>query len=240
MVPFVRLLPVVVAAAATAAVTLHSLDLWDLTDGQVTAAVVALAAISIGESVLRLVAGVTARERLEQERRDNEALRGLLVRVVRASAADWTEVGVNAFLIRRRHRWFGRRRLERVGRERIRNAPASSDVEWTFGKGVIGRCWRYGVPMAVDLRDHFAGFEGCTREMWKGLTDDETLGMTYDDFHKTRQHAVVAATPIRDRTDRIIGVLSVDIAVGPLHAVVTPEVLEALAATAVTLRNLRE
>lgn len=127
-----------------------------------------------------------------------------------------------------------------MGRERIQSSPPPSNVDWTFGKGVIGRCWQLGTDLGVDLRDHVADVAARSPEEWEQLTDEERLGLTYDDFQRTRQHGVVVATPVLDRSGTVIGVISADTLEGPLDRLWNDRVREALGAAAVTVRNLLE
>lgn len=235
-----RALPLLAASFASSSMALYGADVWHLTRTERIAAVIVLAVVGLGESLARVIGGKIRERQLKEHRWVSETLRALLVQVVQASQLDWTEVGVNAFLVRRQYHWVGRRVLERVARERIRSAPPPSHVVWTSGKGVIGRCWELGSDLGVDLRDHFADVEGATKEEWALLTDEQRLRMTYDDFQRTRQHGVVVATPMLDRAGRVIGVVSADSLVGPLDQLWNDRVREALGAAAMTIRNLLE
>lgn len=219
---------------------LHGADIWHLTRKERFAAVIVLAVVGLAESLARVIGGVVRERQLREARWLSETLRALLVQVVQASQLDWTDVGVNAFLVRRRYRWVGGQALKRIGRERIRSAPPPSSVVWTVGKGVIGRCWELGTDLGVDLRDHFAGVEANTPEEWTKLTDEERLGLTYEDFQRTRQYGVVVATPVLDRAGSVLGVVSADSLTGPRDRLWNDQVREALGAAAVTIRNLLE
>lgn len=235
-----RVLPLVAAAFASTSIALHEADIWHLTRRERVVAVMVLAGVGLAESLARVIGGVVRERHLRQARWFSETLRALLVQVVQASGLDWTAVGVNAFLVRRRFRWFGDEVLQRVGRERIRSTPPPSNVRWTAGKGVIGRCWALGTDLGVDLRHHFRDVEGSSAEEWARLGDEERLGLTYEDFQRTRQHGVVVATPVLDRFDTVIGVISADALHGPLDRLWNDQVREALGAAAVTIRNLLE
>ncbi len=235
-----RTLPLVVASFASTSLALHEADIWNLTRKERVLAVLVLAAVGLTESLGRVIGGVIRERRLREARWFSETLKALLVQVVQASQLDWTAVGVNAFVVRHRHGWIGRRVLRRVGRERIRSTPVPSNVLWTRGKGVIGRCWALGTDLGVDLRDHFADVEDSTADEWEELTEEQRLGLSYDDFQRTRQHGVVVATPLLDRRERVIGVISADSLEGPLERLWNDQVREALGAAAVAIRNLLE
>jgi hypothetical protein len=235
-----RAVPLIAASLASTSMALYGADIWNLTRKERVGAVIVLAVVGLAESLARVVGGIVRERQLQEARWFSETLRALLVQVVQASQLDWTVVGVNAFLTRRRYRWVGDQVLRRVGRERIRSAPPPSSVVWTLGKGVIGRCWELGTDLGVDLRDHFAGVEANTAEVWAQLTDEERLGLTYEDFQQTRQYGVVVATPVLDRAGTVIGVVSADSLEGPRDRLWNDQVREALGAAAITIRNLLE
>jgi hypothetical protein len=236
----IRTLPLVAASVASVSMGLYAADIWNLTRSQRVAAVLVLAVVGLGESLRTAIGGFVRERQLREARWFSETLWALLVQVVQASKLDWTDVGVNAFLVRRRYRWIGRKVLKRVGRERIRSLPPPSSVVWTRGKGVIGACWEHGIDVSLDLNAHFAGVEESTAEEWSQLSDEERLGLTYEEFQRTRHYGVVVATPVLDRAGRVIGVVSADSLDGPHDRLWNSEVREALGAAAVAIRNLLE
>lgn len=252
---FLRLLPLVVAVLATTLVALHSTDVLVLDRSQLTISIAVLAVVSLIEGLERAIGGVVREHQLTQARHFSETLRALLVNLVDASQVDWTSIGVNALLVRKRYRWFGRESLHRVGRERIRSTPRHSDVVWTRGKGVIGRCWERGQDYGSDLRAIYADIAGMSEQEWSnlgsnqpGITEedwaqfsvDKTFGLSYADFLRTRHHRVVVATPILDRAGRVIGVVSADSRDAGLDQLFTDEVRGVLGSAAETIRNLLE
>ena len=124
----------------------------------------------------------------------------------------------------------------------MRIAPPPSNVEWTFGKGVIGRCWQLGQDLGIDLQAHFAGLGALSADQWAHLAEEDTLGLTFEEFQRTRQHAIVVATPILDRSrpqrhrGRIGG-----LARGPAGAARGTTTFETSSVgAAITIRNLLE
>ena len=252
---FLRLVPLVVAVPATALIALHSTNLVVLDRAQLVGVIAVLAVVSLIEGLERVIGGVVRERQLTQARHFSETLRALLVNLVDASQLDWTSIGVNALLIRRQYRWFGLEALHRIGRERIRSTPRHSNVVWTRGKGVIGRCWDSGQDYGLDLRAIYAEAAGMTEDEWSnlgsdepGITEDEwsklptqtRLGLSYHDFLRTRHHRVVVATPILDRFDRVIGVVSADSRDAPLERLFSDEARGTLGSAAETIRNLLE
>lgn len=223
------------ATAATALVTLDAASVLELGDGQLVALVVLLAAVGLGEGLERIVGRRHRHSRLQQSRRVSETLKGLLVEVVDKSGVDWTSLGVHAFLVERRYRWFGPEQLRRIGRERIRSTPPPSRITWTKGKGVIGHCWELGQD--VGMRLHPAHYD---RARWEALPEDERMGLSYADYERTRQHRVVIATPILDREDRVIGIVSIDSVEPDFDRLWQDPIRDAMGSAATTLRNLYE
>jgi hypothetical protein len=236
----IRTLPLVATFVASMSMGLYAADIWNLTRSERVAAVITLAVVGLGESLRTVIGGFVRERQLSQARWISETLRALLVQVVKASQLDWTDVGVNAFLVRRQYRWIGRKVLKRVGRERIKSVPPPSSVVWTRGKGVIGACWEHGIDVGIDLNEYFASVEESTAEEWSALSDEERLRMTYEEFQRTRHYGVVVATPVLDRAGRVIGVVSADSLDGPPDRLGNSEVREALGAAAVAIRNLLE
>jgi hypothetical protein len=183
--------------------------------------------------------------RREEERRllarqVSETLRIALVQVIDLTGLDWKAVGMNAFLIERRHRWRREQYLHRIGRERISIHPLPSEVTWTKGKGVIGRCWELNSDVGVDLAKHFAPYRSLTEAEWDALPSDERFGLSYLEFKRTEHLGPVVATPMQEADGTIIGVVSVDGPPGTYTRLSSEPVREAIGAAATTIRNLYE
>jgi hypothetical protein len=183
--------------------------------------------------------------RKEEERRllarqVSETLRIALVQVIDLTGLDWKAVGMNAFLIERRRRWRREQFLHRIGRERISIHPLPSEVMWTKGKGVIGRCWELNSDVGVDLAKHFAPYRALTEDEWDALPADERFGLSFLEFKRTEHLGPVVATPIQEADGTIIGVVSVDGPSGTYTRLSSEPVREAIGAAATTIRNLYE
>lgn len=183
--------------------------------------------------------------RLDEERRllarqVSETLRIALVQIIDLTGLDWKAVGLNAFLIERPWGWRAEPYLRRIGRERISIHPLPSEVRWTKGKGVIGRCWELNSDVGVDLAKHFAPYRALTEDEWDALTTDERFGLSYLEFKRTEHLGPVVATPIQEPDGTIIGVVSVDGPPGTYTRLSSEPVREAIGAAATTVRNLYE
>jgi len=75
------------------------------------------------------------RKAIELEQKIEAFLVTSLIYVVRDGGADWENTGIQAFVVR--SKW--RPRQVRLAKVRLGAIPTSG-IQWTQGKGVIGRC----------------------------------------------------------------------------------------------------
>lgn len=84
-----------------------------------------------------------------------------------------------------------------------------SKVRWTRGKGVLGRAWEREEALVADL-------SGLQRGGSRGATYfDARLhawrwGISYDEFHQTRQYWSIFAQPLWGGDRKLMGLVSVD------------------------------
>jgi hypothetical protein len=206
----VRVFQAAISAFATIGLALHGAGEWDLSRDEVVYLAILLALSAVVEPLVRGVMDRSKARRLERERKITETLHGALVQVVRIGALDWERVGVNAFLVKRNPVRFWRRRLRRCGRVRLANISPSSRVEWTEGKGVIGTCWHVGQDQGADLQSVFAPLARDTAFSWNAMPVDTRMGLSHDDYTRTKQYEAVVATPITNADDKVVGVVSLD------------------------------
>jgi hypothetical protein len=103
------------------------------------------------------------------------------------------------------------RRLHRRQQFLLRQRQPSH-VSFTKGKGLIGNVWATGVPDIKDLESDYAGVT--TAAHFQELSDENRLGLSWEEFQRTRRYTAVWASPLfrnSDFDDRVIGVISVDI-----------------------------
>jgi hypothetical protein len=229
-------------ASATGAVVvgLNAAHTIDINGWRLTTAVIVIGAAAISRVGLEVVARNREERTVQFTKAVSEALRSALVQIVEQSDLEWTEVGLNAFLVRSPAVPWQESFLERVGRERIKSHPTPSSVHWTLGKGVIGQCWERGTDIGVDLTDAFAGLATSSQAEWSALTPEEAFGMTFADFTQTKEHGAVVATPILSTTGEVLGVVSVDGPEGSFDRLFGEATREAIGAAAITIRNLDE
>lgn len=91
---------------------------------------------------------------------------------------------------------------------------AQSGVRWTRGKGVLGRAWekrKAVIRDIVEIRERVA-----SEADYDELSDDDQMGLTYEEFQQTPFYNVVYAAPLYSRAEtssapRVRGVIAVDI-----------------------------
>lgn len=86
-------------------------------------------------------------------------------------------------------------RLVRVARSRTM-PKAQDDRSYAEGEGVVGECWRTGVPAYVDFTQE--PYKSVTRATWEAYGPDARLGMSFEMLDQSRvRHLAVGASPIR-------------------------------------------
>jgi hypothetical protein len=221
-------------------VGLNAAGTYDLNGWPVTSAVIVIGVAAVLGVALDAVTRARDQRTAQFERAVSEALRSALVQIVEQTEIEWTEIGLNALLVRTSKLPWRKPHLERVGRERIKSHPTASTVHWVRGKGVIGQCWDQGTDIGVDLTDAFAGLSTGTEEEWSSLAAEDTFGLTFSDYTQTKEHGAVVATPIQSATTSVIGVVSVDGPHGSFERLFSEPTREAIGAAAITIRNLDE
>ena len=133
--------------------------------------------------------------------------------------------------------------LYRAGGRRLSEYPQRSQVTWTKGKGLIGRCWEEGEPQFRDwttLQRQHPATQEVTERAWKKMGQPARWGFERQEYlrsiHKYQQ---ILAVPIKDEHGRVLGCVSLDIPVDrPANSINTGAVREVLARAAETLRYL--
>jgi hypothetical protein len=136
-------------------------------------------------------------------------LTACLLNLVRHGVQGWEKIGVQAFRVQRRGWTF---RQQHVRLAKIRMIPIySSNIGWTKGKGVMGRCWETHAPQFIDMEDHFRPHLTVEESRWGLLTAEQRLGLTFREFQQVRgKYGIVAAAPMAGRTGRYLGCVTAD------------------------------
>jgi hypothetical protein len=205
-----RLLWGLLVAAATAAVLLSGAKIprgfWEENRGLFYGGVAILAITAL----LEVVRPGLQDRRLALERRVREVLKAALLDIVESTGLDWRRLGVHAFLVRRTWRHPFRGVLRRVGRERLSSSPPASGIEWTRGKGALGRCWAEMRDVGVNLEVEWGSLRGSSRKDWEEASDEVKYGMSFEEFQRVRDYGAIVVTPILDSREGFRGCVSVD------------------------------
>jgi hypothetical protein len=145
---------------------------------------------------------------------------------------DYRDLGIAVYRTYRSWWWPFTQRLRRVQRVRAAHRPVSSTINFTRGKGVIGRCVETQAVAAYDLAQMYTDLGNPTKEEWAELPEDVSLNLTYSEFLDNRdKYAVVIASPIIDdqsATTRVRGCIVLDGPQGRFADLNTDEVLALL------------
>lgn len=115
-----------------------------------------------------------------------------------------TSLGVHAWLVK----GWRNKRLVRVVSFKL-HKTSETGIKWTKGKGAIGACWRDEIESFFDLQDlRFIATKG--QDAFNALSDTVRLGLSWEEFQKTRNYVGVYVWPIKDRTGKFRGCVSVD------------------------------
>ena len=207
---------------------------WTNRDHWVVIALFLTALVPVVQVFVNERGELARRKSIEREKKLEAFLTAALRYIVGHARADWEDTGVQVFLVRRKKGFW--KVQSRAAKVRLASVP-SSGIEWTEGKGMIGRCWKTRAYQAVDLQAHFAPHLECTAAQWNELSEDTRYGLTFEDFSRVgSRYGFVAAAPILDAYDKYLGCVSMDMPPkrdGDADALVQGEVRKALTTTAV-------
>jgi len=121
---------------------------------------------------------------------------------------DVSDITVQAFVVRRRG--LGRSsRLQRLEGIRIAQLPPPSRVQWTKGKGVLGRCWLEGRILVCDFEELYQPYH--TDADWELAGEAVRMGLSWPEVTAlTQRYAGVVAVPVRNPAGDVAGVITMD------------------------------
>lgn len=112
---------------------------------------------------------------------------------------DYRDLGIAVYRTYRPWWWPFHARLRRVQRVRASHRPVSSNITFTLGKGVIGRCVETQAVAAYDLTQMYRALGQPSESDWANLPADITLNLSYAEYLDARdKYAVVIASPMID------------------------------------------
>jgi len=138
----------------------------------------------------------------------NELCNLLLVQFATAlPAIPALALGVNVWVVKGA---FGWKRLRKATSFRMFRANESA-IEWTRGKGAIGRCWKSETDRFFDLRELNEAAVSAGDTAYGGLPEELTLGLSWEEWQKTRQFNAIYTWALREeRKGKFVGCLSLD------------------------------
>lgn len=114
---------------------------------------------------------------------------------------------------RRRLGWpFFGQELERLRTMKLGSLPASRQISFYKGKGVVGECWQLNDEIITDIESKYRGVR--SEADWLKLPPAERGGFSYREFQQVRDRGAILASPVRDHTNRFIGCVSLDVKTG--------------------------
>lgn len=181
----------------------------------------AFGAVAFLDNIRLIRHKLQAHERHAARSRMHQPLVGALNTITDLRDVQLRELGISVFAIRTS--WYlkfyffpwRKTRLKRLFRFRLSEHPAESAVEWTKGKGTIGKCWEVRVPVLHDRRSVAAQFGKDNRPdeaTFVQLTPEQHCGFTRQEFIETiDKYGEILAVPIKaQHSGELIGVLSID------------------------------
>lgn len=231
----------VVAALVSAGLALEGADLWAPPSGVVVGLVVVAAVLAVASSTLHAVGAARARRLATRRDLLDELLRGALWAVVDHTGLDARDLAPAVYELSP-GRWWRSSSLRRAHRVRAGRRPVASEVRWTPGKGVVGRCVTSGDAVAVDVAAWEASVTVTDAAGWDALPEAARAGFTFAEFTRLRgKYAVVVAVPLVDDSgprSRVTGCVALDGPPGSWALLSDPVVLGVLSATAAALQGV--
>lgn len=150
-----------------------------------------------------------------------------LASISKARNVPLEELGASIFVIRPglrllparlRDRWnWSCAYLDRTHRVRLTDSPQPTDVDWTRGKGAIGRCWEtekrhYVYWLGIAARYGNAELDEAS---FRRIRQKTTQRMTLREFRAiVDKYAEILTVPMKQEDGKVVGVVSVDLARG--------------------------
>lgn len=211
---WVSALAALIAGVALAARQIEwpSSEFWEVNGDWLDPTILVLTIITLGYGAIREWFLVRRVERVEKDDLARDGAQALFLLVAGATKGKiaMEAIAVHVWKTRsrpsRQHPIMWEPELHRLASFKVHQRGTSS-VRWTKGKGIVGRCWERQCDQWADLSMHQSAWaEG----EWDALSEEDGLGMTAEEFERSAAYWAIYATPLKDKNDEIIGVVSVD------------------------------
>lgn len=179
---------------------------------------VSLVVMGIG-SLGGIIGDHLAESKTKKGRKYEAALMGLLINLSGASDIRFQHLGGSVYTQAPRWQQFLHRRshpdttlLHRIHRFRPADYPPPSAIRWTSRTGAVGECWTAHRTIHKSLYEVAEQSQGgLTPKQFDVLESGSQGGFTVGEFNIIApKYSEVLATPLLDKQDRQIGVLSID------------------------------
>jgi hypothetical protein len=230
-----------IAGSAIGLLAGQQANLWNPADGWLLAAIVALGLQAFAP--LARAGWKKARGDVTQQfQRNTYTTLGQAILELGRMGLQLEELGVSAFLVKRRMAVPWQQVLSRIGKVRFPGSPGPSRILWTKEKGVIGRCWKEENVVMKDTGAVHRDLLDGTEAAWNAASDETTLGLTYEEFRRIRgKYSAVVAVPIMSETEGRVafrGCVAADVRWGGnIDPLFTTEAVEVLLDAAATIGN---
>jgi len=173
------------------------------------------AGLVVVDNIVAIGAASRNRRLQEQARQVEKAVVSALVTISRVSGVDLAALGGSVFV----PKGFGRRkRLHRIVRSRMLDAPQQSSVQWTMGKGVIGRVWKEKreIHLPIDAIGRRWRDVAISDETYEGISADARMGFEREEFQGiVGKYAEILALPVfsggEPASGEVVAVLAFDV-----------------------------
>ena len=120
-----------------------------------------------------------------------------------------SDFGLHVWRVRR-----GGRRLVRLRTVRLARGLTTRSIKFTKSRGVVGVCWARNDDVCEDMLTRYEGIR--SESQWDVLSDDERMGLTYEEHQQTKDRGAILAIPIRRKgaPERFAGCISLDLPFG--------------------------
>lgn len=139
---------------------------------------------------------------------------GTLLEAETETGVPFRDMGVSIFRVTTLPPVVGTEYLVREVRFRL-EAPQPADIDWTLGKGAIGRAWALRKRQHCDwqpIARRWGQMSTVPEADWAGLTEEQRWGFSRDEFRTmSGKYAEILAVPINHpKTGAIMGCMALD------------------------------
>ena len=222
----VRSAAAVVAAAGVAGTSAQQAGVWDdPPTALLWACILSPGFVAVGEQVRAIMKERKAGGRAVRTQAFEVALNEAVLEIAEITEYSPRYIGISVWRVRKASRLTEKpARLQRLARRRATQRPSPSDIEWTRGKGVIGRCWERQDEVYRDLRKACRKYPDgeVTDARWPEVSDDLKMDMNLKEFRMMiGKYGEVLAVPIKSESGTFLGCVAVDV---PIEAYNTQDV----------------